>query len=437
MLEKINSLIWGNGLLFLILGTGLFLSFKMHFFQFTHFNEVLKKTIVSVFRCKDKNCDSKKISPFQALSTALSATMGTGNIIGVASALTLGGAGAVFWMWISAILGMMTVYAENFLGTMYRYQNEKGEWIGGALAYMEKGLKSRKLAVVFSVCCILASIGMGNMAQISSISDAVSSAFSIKPLITGIITAIIIFIIIMGGIKRIGSVTQMIIPVLSLIYIISAVIIVCINYKNIPSAFEEIFRGAFGIKAVGGGISGVAIKQAVNIGLRRGVFSNEAGLGSSGMLHSASSVENPHTQGMWGIFEVFVDTIVCCTITALVILTNKNIPENISGASLVIKSFEPFFGDYAGAFISISIALFAFATLLGWSYCGECAVRYSIGEKGVPFYHVIFALFIVAGAVMKISSVWTLSDIFNGLMAFPNLTAVIILSYKIKRIKKI
>ncbi len=430
MLEKINSLIWGNGLLFLIMGTGLLMSFKMKFFQITNFKEIMQKTILNSFS-KEK-CQDGKISPFQTLSTALSATMGTGNIIGVASAIAIGGAGAVFWMWISAFLGMMTIYAENYLGTVYRYQNEKGQWIGGAIAYIEKGLQSRKLAVVFSVCCILASLGMGNMAQISSISDVMKSEFSVNPLITGIITAFLIFCITMGGIKRIGKTTEIIIPILSLIYILSSFIVIFINYKNIFPAFEQIFNGAFGIKAVGGGVSGAVIKNAVNTGLRRGIFSNEAGLGSAGILHSASSVESPHIQGMWGIFEVFADTIICCTITALVILTNGNITDDMTSASVVIESFRPLFSEYSGLFVSVSIVLFAFATLLGWSYCGECAVRYSIGEKGIVFYKILFSLCIILGAVMKVSEVWTLSDIFNGLMAFPNLTAILLLSPKIK-----
>ncbi len=349
MLEKINSLIWGNGLLFLIIGTGLFLSFKMKFFQITNFKEIMKKTILNSFS-KEK-CRDGKISPFQTLSTALSATMGTGNIIGVASAIAIGGAGAVFWMWVSAFLGMMTIYAENYLGTVYRYQNEKGQWIGGALAYIEKGLQSRKLAVVFSICCILASFGMGNMAQISSISDVMKSEFSINPFITGIITAFLIFCITMGGIKRIGKTTEIIIPILSLIYIISSLIVILINYKNILPAFEQIFKGAFGISAVGGGISGTVIKNAINTGLRRGIFSNEAGLGSAGILHSASSVESPHIQGMWGIFEVFADTIVCCTITALVILTNGNISDDMTSAMVVIESFKPLFSEYSGLFV--------------------------------------------------------------------------------------
>lgn len=436
MLEKINSFVWGNGLLFLILGTGLFFSIKLRFFQIFKFNEILSKTFLSLFRNNKNKYDENKISPLQALSTALSATMGTGNIIGVASAIAIGGAGAVFWLWISAFLGMMTIYAENYLGTLYRYQNDKGEWIGGAAAYIEKGLKCHSLAVIFCIFCILSSLGMGNMAQINAISDSFHSAFSIKPLITGIITAVLIFSVTVGGIKRLGKVTQFIIPILSAVYILSALIIIFMNYKNIPSVFTEIFKGAFGLKAIGGGISGDIIRKSINIGLRRGVFSNEAGLGSSGMLHSASAVENPHIQGMWGIFEVFADTIVCCTLTALVILTNNDINENIQGSSVIIDSFRPLFNDFSGLFISVSVALFAFATLLGWSYCGECAVRYCTGENGVFFYRIIFAVVIVVGAVIKSEDVWTISDIFNGLMAFPNLTALLLLSHKIKYVKK-
>ena len=427
MLEKINSAVWGEGLLFLILATGLFLSFKMRFFQFTHFGGIIKNTIGSLFRCHDKKCDEKSITPFQALSTALSATMGTGNIIGVASALAMGGAGAIFWMWISAVLGMMTIYAENYLGTLYRYKNDRGEWIGGAMAYMEKGLGSRCLAVIFSVCCILASFGMGNMAQISSISDAFSLSFSVKPVITGTVTAILIFIIIMGGIKRVGNVTQLIIPVLSAVYIISAFIIICINYKNIPHAFSEIINQAFSPKAAGGGICGTA----VSIGLRRGVFSNEAGLGSSGMLHSASSVENPHIQGMWGIFEVFADTIVCCTLTALVILSTGAHKTGNDGVMLVTHAFSKELGGIAPIFISTAVSLFAFATIIGWFYCGECAVTYIFGSCSIPFYKFIFLISAFAGAVSGLEAVWTISDIFNGLMAIPNLTGLLLLRKEI------
>lgn len=432
MLDKINSFVWGNGLLFLILGTGLFFSLRLKFFQIFRFGEILRKTFFSLFRKTSGKYDKNRISPLQAVSTALSATMGTGNIIGVASAIIIGGAGSVFWLWISAFLGMMTVYAENYLGTLYRYRNDSGQWIGGTIACIEKGLKCPPLAIVFSIFCILASLGMGNMAQVSSISDSFYSAFSVKPILTGIITSVLIFSVIIGGIKRLGKVTQLIIPVLSAIYILSSIIIIFINFRNIPSAFSEILTGAFGLKAVSGGISGDLIRKAINIGLRRGVFSNEAGLGSSGMLHSASSVESPHVQGMWGIFEVFADTIVCCTLTALVILTNDNISNTLQNPSaVIIESFNPLFKDFSGLFISVAIALFAFATLLGWSYCGECAVRYCTGEKGVIFYRIIFSLIIIPGSVIKSADVWTLSDIFNGLMAFPNLTVILLLSARI------
>ena len=342
MIENLNNIVWGSGMIFLILCTGLYFTLRIKLFQLTHFKLILKNTFLSIFKDKSttRSNDKHSISQFQALSTALAATMGTGNIIGVATAISIGGAGAIFWMWLSAFFGMAVIYAENVLGTIYRYKNEKNQWIGGPLAYLDRGLGCRWLAVVFAIFCILASFGMGNMAQANSISSAMSSTFNISPLVTGIVVAILVGIIIIGGIKRIGSITQMLIPLLSVLYILASVIIVLINYKNIPKTFSLIFNEAFGISAIGGGISGAMVKRAINIGLRRGVFSNEAGLGSSALLHSASDTKSPELQGMWGIFEVFIYTIVCCTLTALVILTTGSTSSNLDGVDLVIKAFE-------------------------------------------------------------------------------------------------
>ena len=274
MIETLNNIVWGNGMIFLILCTGLYLTLKMKLFQLTHFRYILKNTFFSIFKDKDttRSNDKHSISQFQTLSTALAATMGTGNIVGVATAISIGGAGAIFWMWISAFFGMAVIYAENALGTTYRYKNDKNQWIGGPLAYLDKGLGCRWLAVLFAVFCTLASFGMGNMAQANSISSAMHSTFNISPLATGIIVATLVGIIIIGGIKRIGSITQMLIPILSILYISAAIFIIIINFNNIPNAFSQIFRGAFGISAIGGGISGAIVKRAVNIGLRRGVF---------------------------------------------------------------------------------------------------------------------------------------------------------------------
>jgi len=434
MIETLNNIVWGNGMIFLILCIGLYFTLKTKLFQLTNFKYILKNTFLSIFKDKNttRSSDKHSISQFQTLSTALAATMGTGNIVGVATAITIGGAGAIFWMWVSAFFGMAVIYAENFLGTIYRYKNEKNQWIGGPLAYLDKGLGCHWLAVLFAIVCILASFGMGNMAQSNSISSAMSSTFNISPLATGITVAVLVGIIIIGGIKRIGSITQMLIPILSILYILASVFIITINFKNIPNAFSQIFNGAFGISAISGGVSGAVIKRAINIGLRRGVFSNEAGLGSSALLHSASDAKSPELQGMWGIFEVFVDTIVCCTLTALVILSTNSTNSNLDGVDLVIKAFENGFGQYAGIFITISILLFAFATLIGWSYCGESSIRFIFGESAIKYYKLLFIFIIIIGATSKLSIAWTISDIFNGFMAIPNLIGILLLSYKIK-----
>ena len=360
--------------------------------------------------------------------------MGTGNIAGVATALTLGGPGAIFWMWVSAFFGMMTVYSENVLGIYYRYKNSKGEWTGGPMVYIEKGLKAKGLGKVYAFFCVLASFGIGNMAQVNSISTALDSTFRIPPLATGIATALLVGAIILGGIKRIGRVTEKIIPFISLLYILGAIIIIVINARAIPGVMGSIFRGAFGLDAAAGGISGAFIKQAVSVGFRRGIFSNEAGLGSSVMVHTASDVKEPVQQGMWAIFEVFLDTIVCCTLTALAVLCSGVLGQTgpdglpLDGAPLVISAFQSGFGRLAGGFVSLSILLFAFATLLGWSFYGVKAAEYLFGEKSAVGYKLIFSAVIVAGATTELKLVWGLSDTLNGLMAIPNLVGVLLLS---------
>lgn len=432
-INEINGILWGGGMIVLILGAGIYLTVATRFFQFRKVKMIFKETLLSLFKDKSvrKSGEKKSISQLQAVSTALAATMGTGNIAGVASALTLGGAGAVFWMWVSSLFGMMIVFCENVLGIYYRYKNANGEWVGGPMVYLEKGLGSKKLGMVYAVFCVLASFGMGNITQINSISLSAKASFGIPCVVTGIFSAVLIGIIIFGGLKRIGSVTEKLIPILSLAYILGSIIIIVINFKSIPSAFSNIFRGAFGLDSVTGGICGVAVKQAVSVGLRRGVFSNEAGLGSTVMVHAASDIKSPVKQGMWGIFEVFLDTIVCCTLTALVILTSgafhcKGI--KLDGAALVIKAFESGFGHFSGIFVTISVSLFAFATVLGWSVFGLKAFDYVFGEGYSIYYKLIYILLILFGATGSINLIWGISDIFNGFMAIPNLIGVLLLS---------
>ncbi|MGN0553481.1 MAG: alanine/glycine:cation symporter family protein [Oscillospiraceae bacterium] len=328
----INSVVWGIPMLILIIATGIYLTVRTGFFQITKIKTWANETFLAIFKKKSvtKTSEKKAITQFQALSTALAATIGTGNIAGVATAICIGGPGAVFWMWISAFFGMMTNFSENVLGIYFRKKNEKGEWSGGAMYYIEEGLKERKglrhiakpLAVLFAIFCVFASFGIGNMAQVNSISSAMLSNFSIPTLVTGIVLAVIAALVILGGIKRIASVTEKLVPFMAVFYIIGCLVIFVLNFRQIPYVFSSIFKSAFSFSAVAGGVGGYIVKRAITMGFKRGVFSNEAGLGSSVMVHSASDVKEPVIQGMWGIFEVFFDTIIVCTLTAFVILSS-------------------------------------------------------------------------------------------------------------------
>ncbi len=443
----VNNFVWGPVMLVVFLFVGLLCTVRSGFFQVTKLKLWLDETILAIFKKKSvrKTDDKKAISQFQALSTALAATVGTGNIAGVATAIISGGPGAIFWMWLSAFLGMMTNFSENVLGIKYRYKNEKGNWVGGAMIYMDRGLNMKWLAAIFSFFCILASFGIGNLSQANSIASAVNGTFGVPKWIVGILIMIVVALVVLGGIKRIAQVAEKIVPFMAIFYIIGGLAVIIMNADKVPAAFGMIFRSAFNLKAAGGGFLGYTIAQAVRFGIARGVFSNEAGLGSSVMVHSASDVKEPVVQGMWGIFEVFADTIIICTITALTILTTVYSPEMgapvdaagnvlvdaagkvLSGAGLTTAAFESTFGAFGGVFISIGLTLFAFTTILGWSYYGERGIEYVFGLKAVPVYKVIFIGVIILGCIGDLSLVWNISDTFNGLMAIPNLFAVILL----------
>lgn len=430
MLSEINNLVWGKPLLVLLLGTGIIYTVRLKFFQIKSFPYIIRSTFLSLFSDRSRiKCNEKgSISQLQSVCASLAAAMGTGNIAGVATAITIGGAGSIFWMWISAIIGMALVYSENYLGTIYRYRSDD-KWYGGPMAYLECGAGKKILAVLFAIFCAFAALGMGNMTQVNSISSALKDCFEIPPIVTGVVTAILCGAVISGGIKRIGFATQILIPVISVLYILVSVLVVVSNSEKIPHAFSQIINGAFGLDSVGGGISGAAVSMSINVGLRRGVFSNEAGLGSSAVLHSSADCRDPKQQGMWAVFEVFSDTIVCCTLTALVILTSGATGKD--GVLLVTEAFSTVF-DSASYFIAVSVSLFAFATLVGWFHCGECAVTYIWSEKAVSGYKIIFIVCVIIGAVARLEAVWLVSDIFNGLMAFPNLAGLLILRKKVK-----
>jgi AGCS family alanine or glycine:cation symporter len=447
--QTLNNFIWGPVMLVFFLGVGLMFTLRSKLFQITHFKLWMNHTILACFRKEGvlKTKDKHSISQFQSLCTALAATIGTGNIAGVATAIAAGGPGAIFWMWVSAFFGMMTNFAENTLGIKYRYKNEKGFWIGGAMIYIERGLGLKWLAVIFSIFCATASFGIGNMAQIQSISSSLHNSFGIPQLLTGIVIAAFVSLVIMGGIKRIASVTEKIVPFMALFYMAGGIVVILANFEAVPGAFASIFREAFNFKAATGGVAGYGIALAMKKGISRGVFSNEAGLGSSVMVHSASDVKEPVVQGMWGIFEVFADTLVVCTITALTILTSgiynmntylanttANIP-NLDGAPLTAQSFGSVIPGGA-QFVAVAIMFFAFSTLLGWSYYGERAVEYLFGLKAVIPYKVCYIIVIVIGSVSSLKLAWEISDTLNGFMAIPNLIAITLLSGEVIKITK-
>lgn len=435
---KVNSIVWGIPMLLLLLAAGLYLTVGTRFFQVTKFGYVLKNTIFSMFR-KGKNAEKAKdkdaISPFQALATALAATVGTGNIVGVATAIAAGGAGAIFWMWVSAFFGMMTKYAEIVLGIYFRHKNEKGEWVGGPMYYIEKGLHQKWLAVLFAVFCLLASFGIGSVAQVNGIATAMEDSFHIPNYVTGIVICLLAGFIVFGGLKRIVTVTEKFVPLMALLYIVGALVVIVANFRNILPAFGEIFRSAFQLKSVGGGVMGYGIARAMRYGFARGIFSNEAGLGSSVLVHSSADVKEPVEQGLWGIFEVFFDTIVICTLTALAILTTgAHTVEGLEGVAITLYAFESVFGRAGSYVVSVGIVLFAFSTLLGWSVYGCRVSEYLGGRNCMQVYKVLFLSVSFIGSVSGVQLVWDLADTFNGLMALPNLVGVLLLSPLVFRI---
>lgn len=445
--NAVNGVVWGIPMLVLLVGTGIYFTIRTHFFQVIYAKLVTDITFFGIFKNKKVKgiTDKKAISQFQALSTALAATIGVGNIAGVATAITIGGPGAVFWMWFSAFFGMMTNYSENVLGIYFRRKNAKGEWSGGAMHYIENGFKDKKfwrhigkpLAVLFSVFCVLASFGIGNMSQVNTIATSIKGAFGVPPLAMGIVLAILAGMVIIGGVKRIAKVAENIVPFMAVAYILATLVILVMHINQVPSVFGAIFSGAFGVDAAVGGLSGALLKQAITMGFKRGVFSNEAGLGSSVMVHSATDVKEPCIQGIWGIFEVFFDTIVVCTLTAFAVLSSVDLTATTAqGVNLVTEAFSTSFHSAAGGMLAIAVTLFAFTTVLGWSFYGTKAMEYLFGEKSTIYYKIVFVLMIVVGAVMNLSLAWDISDTFNGLMAIPNLIGILVLSGLVVKITR-
>ncbi|MBR3532279.1 MAG: alanine:cation symporter family protein [Clostridiales bacterium] len=473
--DAVNSFVWTKTGVWLLIATGILMTVLTRGFQFSHFRHWWRKTIGSLL---DKNVishtdDKATISQFQALCTALAATVGVGNIAGVSAAIITGGPGAVFWMWFAAVFGMMTNYSENVLGIYFRRKNHADEWSGGAMYYLQDGLggyphmkiAGRVLAVIFAVCAALASFGIGNMGQVNKIVINFTSSFDIKALsshvlytsggkditlymlIVGIVLMVLVGFVVIGGLQRIAIVAEKIVPFMVLAFLAGSFVIIFVNIANVLPAFKAIFDGAFSAPAVWGGATGIAFKTIITQGCKRGVFSNEAGLGSSVMVHSNSNVKEPVKQGMWGIFEVFADTIIVCTMTALVVLTSGVINlktgaiETDTDAVLVDDAFDTVFKvgnvNIGSMFIALAILLFAFTTVLGWSQYGSKAVEYLAGKHApvaTKVYKVIFVLLILSGALMTSSIAWDISDTFNGMMMIPNLIGVLAMSPLVKKI---
>lgn len=461
IIDYLNGIAWGPWMLILLVGTGIFLTWKLGFLQFKKFGYAMKHTLGKIFR--KQSAGSGEITPFQAVSTALAATVGTGNIAGVTGAIAVGGPGAVFWMWLSAIFGMATKYSEVVLAVHYRERNPKGDYVGGPMYYIKNGLgkKWTWLAVVFSFLAAIAAIGTGNMTQINTIVtsfnttidafggntaastvDILGQPIVMSSLAVGLLVAVIVSMVLFGGIKRIGSVTERLVPGMAVIYVVCSLIIVFVNRQYVGEIFGMIFKGAFNPQAVLGGAFGMTIMTAIQKGVGRGVFSNEAGLGSAPMAHAATSEKDPVKQGMYGIFEVFMDTIVICTLTALTLLCGVKSGVAIAwgenaGAELIIESFGSVFGSRIGSLIvTVAITLFALSTILSWALYGSRSFEFIFGHKSGSVYKVIYVAAVVIGAVLKLDIVWTIADTFNGFMAVPNLVALLGLSGVVAKLTK-
>lgn len=462
-MQAVLNFIYDNilsiAMMVMLIAAGIFLSYKTGLLQFRRFGYMMKNTAGSLF---DKNLHSKdktSVSPFQAVTTALAGTIGTGSIAGLATALVAGGPGAVFWMWISALLGMVTKYSEIVLSIKYREKNESGAWVGGPMYYIKNGLGIKWLAALFAIFAMIACLGTGNATQSNSISTVIHDTFGVEVWITGIILTVIVGAVILGGVKRIASVNEKLVPVMAIFFVLSAIIALIFNVDKIPAAFALIFKEAFNFKAAFGGVAGYGVVYAMRFGIGRGVFSNEAGLGSAPIAHAASSTKDPVKQGFWGMFEVFITTIVICTLSALVVLTSDvylnafnaigenvdkvvildSVGNEINGASLSSAAFGeaiPGIGQFG---VAIATVFFALSTILGWAYYGEVCASYLFkkhSKAAVWAYRCVYVAFVLIGSLANLGLIWSIADIMNALMAVPNLIGIIGLYKVVKNATK-
>ncbi len=431
-LTTINEWLWGPASCAVFMMVGVYVTYRNRFFQFFHVKKWLFGTVRSL--CKRDRADEQAgFNAMQSLSTALAATLGTGNIVGVATAMVSGGPGAVFWMWVAAIFGMMTKYAEVLLSMHFR---KKGQYRSGPMYVLEYGLNNKPLAVAYAFFCLVASFGIGNMSQGNSIAQAFEDSFRVPPMVTGLVITVLAGAVLIGGVKRIGQVTEKLIPFMAGFYLLFSGIVLVLQYRAIPAAFGAIFKGAFAFEAVGGGALGYTAMQAMRYGVARGIFTNEAGLGTSSIAHAQAQETQPVKQAMMGIFEVFVDTIVVCTVTALVILVTGVLGNGKDGAALTISAFSYNLGRFSRPFICVSIALFAFASILSWCLYGERCAEYLWGSMAAKGYRLVYIAAIMLGCVLSMDAVWNLCDIFNALMAIPNLTGVVAKAGLVRKMTK-
>ena len=444
----VNNFIWGVPAMLCIFGVGLYLSIRTHFLQIRKFPYAIKTTIGRMFR--KRNASDGALTPFQAVCTALAATVGTGNIAGVAGAIAIGGPGAVFWMWISALLGMCTKFAEVTLAVHFREKNTNGDLVGGPMYYIKNGLGEKWiwLAYLFAAFGVLTVFGTGNATQVNTITTAINSALlnyhvisegavSTSNLIIGIVITVLVGMILLGGIKRIGQVTEKLVPFMALLYIVLALGVVLMNIRVLPAVFVSIIRGAFQPSAVTGGVVG-SMFMSMKKGVSRGIFSNEAGLGTGSIAHACADTRKPVKQGMFGIFEVFADTIVICTLTALVILCSQ-VPVNYgaaAGAELTIQGFTSVYGDWVSIFTAVAMCCFAFSTILGWGLYGARCIEFLFLEKVIKPFMVAYSLVAILGATVNLGLMWSIAETFNGLMAIPNLIALFLLSGTVVKLVK-
>ena len=444
----VNNFIWGVPAMVCIFGVGLYLSIRTNFLQIRKFPYAIKTTLGRIFRKRDASDGA--ITPFQAVCTALAATVGPGNIAGVAGAIAIGGPGAIFWMWVSALFGMCTKYAEVTLAVHYREINANGELVGGPMYYIKNGLSKKWhwLAYLFAAFGVLTVFGTGNATQVNTITTAINSALlnynvisesavSTSNLIIGIIIAILIAMILLGGIKRIGHVTEKLVPFMALLYILLGLGVILLNIQNVPAVFVSIFRGAFQPRAVTGGIV-LSMFTSLKKGVSRGIFSNEAGLGTGSIAHACADTKKPVKQGMFGIFEVFTDTIVICTLTALVILCSGVAVDygKAAGAELTILGFTSTYGSWVSIFTAVAMCCFAFSTAVGWGLYGARCIEFLFSEKVIKPFMVIYSLVAILGATANLGLMWSIAETFNGLMAIPNLIALFLLSGTVVKLTK-